>query len=219
LLAQFGFRGFVYHLLTRVFNLHISLSEMGAFDLWAWQLWWLVGLWLGIRWAKGDLHLEAWANRKTTVAAIIAVCFLVLRYAELLDILDLGKFGVLLNKWDFGIGRIIDFAAVATLVLRFRSILKPLAIEPLVMMGQASLPVFCTHLLCVFFALTIMGNNPVVSGWQAIIVVLISLSSLLLTARIAANGRTKLKGDHPSWPDVRIPPRADYGKDLASKAA
>ena len=218
LLAQFGLRGYVYHLLTRVFNLHISLNEMGAFDLWAWQLWWLVGLWLGVRWAKGDLPVEAWAKRMTTVAAIVAVCFLVLRYAEMLDILDVGKFGVLLNKWDFGIGRIIDFAAFATLVIRFRSILQPLAIQPLVILGQASLPVFCAHLLCVFFALTIMGNNSVVSGWQAIIVVLLSLSSLLLTARIAANGRAKIKGDRPSWPNVQIP-RDGYREDLASKAA
>ena len=43
LLAQFGFRGFVYHWLIRAFHLRIPLNQMGAFNLWAWQLWWLVG--------------------------------------------------------------------------------------------------------------------------------------------------------------------------------
>jgi hypothetical protein len=218
LLAQFGFRGYVYHWMTRAFHLHIPLNEMGAFDLWAWQLWWLVGLWLGVRWAKGNLHLEVWARRMTVPAVIVALCFLVLRYAQMADILEIGKFGRLLDKWDFGIGRMIDFAAVATLAIRFRSVLKPLAIRPLVLMGQASLPVFCIHLLCVFFALTIMGNNPIVGGWQSIVVILISLSALLLTAKIAANRRAKAKADHPAGPKVQIPPHG-YGKDLNTNAA
>jgi hypothetical protein len=213
LLAQFGFRSFVYHLMTRAFNLHIPLNEMGAFDLWAWQFWWLVGLWLGARWAQGNLNLEVWARRMTVPATIVAACFLALRYAQVAEILDIGKFAPLLNKWDFGVGRIIDFAAVATLAVRFRSFLKPLAIRPLVIMGQASLPVFCVHLLCVFFALTIMGNSSIVGGWQAIVVVLISLSALLLTAKIAATRRAKAKGDHPQ---TQIPPRTGYGKDLAA---
>jgi hypothetical protein len=213
LLAQFGFRGFVYHLMTRAFNLHIPLNEMGAFDLWAWQLWWLVGLWLGVRWAKGNLPLEVWARRVTVPATVVALCFLALRYAQMADILEIGKFGLLLDKWDFGIGRMIDFAAVAALAIRFRSVLKRLAIRPLVLLGQASLPVFCIHLLCVFFALTLMGNKAIVAGWQSIVVILISLSALLLTAKIAANRRAKAKGDHPQ---AQIPPRAGYGKDLAA---
>jgi hypothetical protein len=222
LLAQFGFRSFVYNvynLIAPAFNLHNSLNQMGAFDLWAWQLWWLVGLWLGACWAKGDLHLEAWAHRMTIPAAVVAACFLMLRYAEMADVLEVGRYAVLLNKWDFGIGRFVDFAAVATLAVRFRTLLKPSAIRPLVMMAQASLPVFCVHLLCVFIALTIMGNNPVVSGWQAVAVILISVSSLLLTARIAASRRAAMNGDRPPSPTVQLPPEVGYGKDLASRAA
>lgn len=214
LLAQFGLRGLVYHWMMRLFDLHIALNQMGAFDLWAWQLWWIVGLWLGVRWAKGDLHLQAWAQRMTVVAAIVAACFFVLRYVDMAGVLDVRKFAFLLNKWDFGFGRIVDFAAVATLAIRFQSVLKPLAIRPLVMLGQASLPVFCVHLLCVFLALTIMGNNAVVSGWQAIMVVLLSLSALLLTARIATNRSAKSKGSRPELP---IPP--GYIGDVASRAA
>jgi hypothetical protein len=190
LLAQFGLRSFVYHIQTRAFGMRIPLNEMGAFDLWAWQLWWLVGLWLGVRWAKDNLCLD-WVKRVTIPAAIVAFFFLVLRYAQLNGILSFGRFGLLLDKWDFGFGRMIDFTAVAILAIRLRSLLRPLAIRPLVMLGQASLPVFCVHLLCVFFALTIMKNDPIIGGWKAVAVIIASLLALLITAKIATKRRAK----------------------------
>ena len=203
LLAQFGLRSFVYHLQTRIFGMRIPLNEMGAFDLWAWQLWWLVGLWLGVRWAKDDLRLD-WVKRVTIPAAIVAFFFLVLRYAQLNGILSFGRFGLLLDKWDFGFGRMIDFTAVAILAIRFRSVLISFATRPLVMLGQASLPVFCVHLLCVFIALTIMKNDPILGGWKAIIVILASLSALLITAKIAANRRAKA-GNRATGPKLQTP--------------
>jgi hypothetical protein len=188
LFAQFGFRSFVYHVQNRSFGLQIPLKEMGAFDLWAWQLWWLVGLWSGVRWAKGNFRLD-WARRMTIPAAIVAVFFLVLRYAQVDGVVTFGKSGLLLDKWDFGVGRIINFTAVSVLAIRFRSVLSFFAIRPLVTLGQSSLPVFCVHLLCVFVALTIMESDPILRGWKGIIVILTSLSALLLTAKIAANRR------------------------------
>ena len=105
----------------------------------------------------------------------------------------------------------IDFTAVAVLAIRFRSVLRPFAIKPLVMLGQASLPVFCVHLLCVFFALTIMKNDPIIGGWKAIVVVLSSLSALLLTAKIATNRRAKAREN----PRNLQPPPAGYETRLA----
>ncbi len=191
--AQFGFKTMVYSWLTHAFGLRIPLNEMGAFDLWAWQLWWLVGLWLGVRWATHDLPLEQWTHRKIVVlpAAAIALLFLILRYVQLEESLDLGKLAPLLDKWDFGFGRIIDFSAIAILTIRFRSVLKRLAIRPLVLMGQASLQVFCVHLLCVFFALTVMGNNAMLTGWPAVTLVVTSLLSLVLTATVVGRRGTK----------------------------
>jgi hypothetical protein len=186
---------------------------MGAFDLWAWQLWWLVGLWLGVRWAKDDLHLD-WVKKMTIPAATVAGFFLLLRYAQVAGVVTFGKFGLLFDKWDFGIGRMLDFTAIAALAIRFRSLLRPLAIRPLVMLGQASLPVFCVHLLCVLCALTIMGNDPILRGSKAIVVVLASLSALLLTAKIAAKRRAKA-GESP--PQVQPPTRGGYEPGLATK--
>jgi hypothetical protein len=154
---------------SRAFGLQVPLNEMGAFDLWAWQLWWLVGLWLGVRWAKDDLHLEDWAKRMVIPAAVTAVFFLVLRYAQVDGLVTLQKSGLLLDKWDFGIGRIIDFTAVAVLDIRFRSVLRHLAIRTIVMLGQA-LPVFCVHLLLCLLS-THHHENSDLTGWTAIAVV------------------------------------------------
>ena len=202
LLAQFGLRESVYHWMVRVFHLRISLNQMGAFNLWAWQLWWLVGIWLGVRWAKNNLNLEFWARRVTLPAAVVAFSFLTLRYLLMAYNFPLGSFAILIDKWNFGILRMIDFAAVAALAIRFRSLLAPLAIRPLVMIGQASLQVFCVHLLCVFVALTVMGNKPIVGGWESVAVILISISALLLTGRISAVLRAKAKRSQagPSTP-------------------
>ncbi|MCU1301025.1 MAG: OpgC protein [Candidatus Sulfotelmatobacter sp.] len=216
LLAQFGFRSFVYHVQSRAFGLRIPLNEMGAFDLWAWQLWWLVGLWLGVRWAKDDFRLD-WVKRMTIPAAIAAIFFLILRYAQMTGVLTFGKSGLLLDKWDFGVGRMIDFTAVGVLAIRSRSALSFFAIRPLVMLGQASLPVFCVHLLCVFFALTIMGNDPIIRDWKAIVVILTSLTALLLTARIAANRRANSGGNRAAKPKLPTPPPAGYQPGLATQ--
>jgi hypothetical protein len=200
LLAQVGLRSYAHGVLTRDFGLQVPLNEMGAFDLWAWQLWWLCGLWLGVRWARDDLPLEAWARRFVIPAAIVSGFFLVLRYAQVAGVVDFGAFGSLLDKWSLGAGRIVDFAAVGALVVRFRSALKPLAIPSLVMLGRASLEVFCVHLLCVFTALTIMGDRPVIRGWAALALVLASWSALLLTAALVA--RAKGRRDRSGGPKL-----------------
>jgi len=209
LFAQFGFRSFVYHVQSRAFGLQIPLNEMGAFDLWAWQLWWLVGLWLGVRWAKDDFRL-GWVKQTAIPAAMAAFFFLVLRYAQIDGTLTFGKSGLLFDKWDFGLGRMIDFTAVAVLAIRFRSVLRPFAIRPLVMLGQASLPVFCVHLLCVFFALTIMKNDPIIGGWKAVVIILASLSALLLTAKVATNRRAKARGNRATGPKLQTTPPVGY---------
>src|SRR3982074_3803031 len=46
MLAQFGFRSVDHNFAGLPLRLQIPVKEMGAFDLWALQLWWLVGLWL-----------------------------------------------------------------------------------------------------------------------------------------------------------------------------
>jgi hypothetical protein len=80
--------------------------------------------------------------------------------------------------------RLIDFAAIAALLIRFRSVLRPLAVRPLVMLGQASLQVFCVHLLCCIFGLTLLGSASMMSGAMQCALLATTLSVMLGTARI-----------------------------------
>jgi peptidoglycan/LPS O-acetylase OafA/YrhL len=111
----------------------------------------------------------------------------------------------------------INFTAVAVLAIRFRSVLRPFAIRPLVMLGRASLPVFCAHLLCVFFALTIMKNDPIIGGWKAIVIILASLSALLVTAKIATNRRANVGRSRATSPKAPTPEPTGYEKGLATQ--
>ncbi|HUK65226.1 MAG TPA: OpgC domain-containing protein [Anaeromyxobacteraceae bacterium] len=218
--AQFGFRSFAHRLVTRALALHIPLNEMGAFDLWAWQLWWLVGLYLGVRWARGDLRFDLWARRLMLPAALVALSFLALRYAQMGGMVSLGKFDLLLDKWTFGAGRIVDFTAVAVLAVHFRGFLKHLAVQPLVLLGQASLEVFCVHLMCVFFALTVMGSRPQIRGPAALVLVAASCAALFLTATLVTRRRARANraGALPAVP-AQHPPESHLTQSPARRPA
>ena len=181
LLAQFGLRQSAYDFCTHVFGLRIPLNATGAFDLFAWQLMWLVGLYAGTRWARNDLPVEAWAGSMLVPALVIVPILFALRYSVGHGI-ELGNFEVNFDKWHLGGVRLINFAAVAALLIRFQSVLKPLAIRPLVMMGQASLQVFCAHLLFCFIGLALMGDAPRVNGWHQAALVIVALSGMFLTS-------------------------------------
>ncbi len=196
LAAQFEFRQAVYDASTQIFGVHIPLSATGAFDLFAWQFMWLVGLYCGVRWSKDDLPAEKWARRMLIPAVIVVPVLVALRYSVGRGI-ELGMFEVSFDKWHLGIVRLINFAAIAALLIHFRAPMKQLAIRPLVMMGQASLQVFCAHLLFCFIGLAIMGEAPMVNGWQKAALITLTLSGMWLTAKIFSRERPAIARTQP----------------------
>jgi hypothetical protein len=183
LLAQFGLRQAIYDFLCRYAGLRVPFSDLGAFDLWAWQFLWLLGLWCGVRWAEGRLPVERWAQRIAVPAMVAVPILLALRWTVGNGI-ELGNLEFLFDKWHLGAVRLVDFAAIAALAIRFQNTLKPLAIGPLVALGQASIQVFCAHLLFCFVGLAAMGTRSMVSGWQQVVLVVLTLSALRLTAKV-----------------------------------
>ena len=97
---------------------------------------------------------------------------------------ELGIFEVCFDKWHLGVVRLINFAAIAALLIRFPSVLRKLSVRPLVQMGQASLPVFCAHLFFCFAGLTLMGNASMLKGWEQVMLSAITFSGLWLTAKV-----------------------------------
>lgn len=183
MLAQFGLRQALYDFATHHIGLNIPLSATGSFDLFAWQFMWMMGLYCGVRWAKSDLPVVDWARRMLVPALLIVPALFALRYSVGRGI-ELGIFEVSFDKWHLGIVRIVNFAAIATLLVRFRSVLRPIAVRPLVTMGQSSLQVFCAHVLFCFFGLAIMGDAPILNGWHDVALVTTTLLGMLLIAQI-----------------------------------
>ncbi|HTW22356.1 MAG TPA: OpgC domain-containing protein [Candidatus Baltobacteraceae bacterium] len=200
LAAQFGLRQALYGFAVHYVGLRIPLNEMGAFNLWAWQLMWVLGMWCGARWAKDTLDVEEWARRAWIPAAMVAVALLVVRYAEIRG-LNLGAWSIFFDKWHLGVVRLIDFAAIATLLIRFQSVVKPLAVRPLVLMGQSSLQVFCAHFVFCFLGLAWMGGNDRLYGWPQPVLVVVTFAALLLVARLFA--RPEINGAPNRSPSAR----------------
>jgi hypothetical protein len=214
-MAQFGFRQEEHALVSKIIPTHIPLNEMGSFDLWAWQFLWIVGIYMGVRWGRGDLDIETWAKRLTIPAIIVAVPLFELRRA-LSTGMDLGPFEGLFDKWHLGPIRLMNFAAIAVLVILFQSVLKPLAVRPLVLMGQASLQVFCVHLLFVFAGLTLLGNASMLSGAKQTGLLAATFAAMLITAKIFSKAEAKQErqpktnpsDDPPQAPKPAIEPES-----------
>jgi hypothetical protein len=115
------------------------------------------------------------------------------------------------DKWHLGVVRLVDFTAIAVLLIRAHSYLKPLSIRPLVLLGQSSLQVFCTHLLFCFAGLTLLGNASMLSSWKQFGLLAATISAMLLTAKLFAKAELK--------PDVKVTIAAQKLPTLARVAA
>jgi hypothetical protein len=190
LFAQFGFRSAEHNFMMRFIPTRIPINEMGSFDLWAWQFLWIAGIWFGVRWAQDKLPVEKWASRAVIPAALLVCVFFGLRHAVSYG-LPLGATEFLFDKWHLGALRLLNFAAAATVLIYFQSLLKPLAIRPLVLMGQCSLQVFCVHLLFCFAGLTLMGNASMLNGWKQFALLTVTFTAMLLTAKLFSKSEAK----------------------------
>ncbi len=151
--AQFGLRHFVYTHIS-LFGLHVPEDSIGAFDLFAWQLLWMVALALGTRYADdaerggqpASNGVQPWLLR---LSIAVAIMFLLLRYSSADQLINSQLLGFLTDKWRLGPARVVNFAAIAIVLARYGSQLASFKLfAPLALLGQASLEVFSVHILC-----------------------------------------------------------------------
>jgi hypothetical protein len=200
MLAQFGFRQHEHAFMSKIVPTRIPLNEMGSFDLWAWQFLWIAGIWLGVCWGQGNLPIEKWARRIAIPAFIIVGPLFALRRA-LEHGVELGPYEFLFDKWHLGPIRLLNFIAVAAILIMAQSVLKPLAIRPLVLMGQSSLQVFCVHLLFCFAGLTLLGNASMLSTSRQLALLATTFTAMLLTAKLFSKSEAK----HERQPKTEAP--------------
>lgn len=192
--AQFGLRAWLYRHVN-LFGLNVPQDSTGAFDMYAWQLLWIVGLALGNIYsdqiagasareeAPAKATFPLWLVRLSVCAAAV---FLMLRYSPVEHWIDPDSYGWLIDKWHLGPARVINFAALTIVVVRYGERVASLPIfQPLAALGQASIEVFSVHVLCCLAgdALSTSGE-PDLAAWQQILLLVFTTAALFLTARV-----------------------------------
>jgi hypothetical protein len=188
LLAQFGLRTAIYARMVELAGVRIPLNEMGAFDLLAWQFLWAVGLWIGS--GSAGSSFKVLTSKISVIAALlVAAAILLVRHPILHTQLDGLPWAGFIDKWHLGALRLLDFSSLAILFVVSRSWLaRWLTISPLVVLGKASLEVFCAHLLFCFVALSLVkdGTLPV---WMQLVLIATSFMGLYTVARLSMHSR------------------------------
>lgn len=192
LLAQFGLRDLVHNWIVHITHLNIPLQEMGAFNLFAWQAVWIVGLWIGTRSAMHEevfRKIPGWAAGLCCAACLF---FIGVRWGWLGPDLTQQALGIQLDKWQIGPLRVINLVTFSIVFYWLRKyLLRWVAVEPFLTLGKASLQVFCTHLAFVFVGLTLLvrdvgddagAPSEQLHGFTAITLLVVTFAGLILVA-------------------------------------
>jgi hypothetical protein len=132
-------------------------ESFGAFSLLAWQLLWVLGLSLG-----RSMQACAWVARPlppgfVAFAIAASLCFFSLR------LLVLSGFELrpdtLFNKWQLGAARLLNLACLIVVFVHVvRHLVPAQSMRALSLLGRASLPVFCAHIVLSLAAHTVVRD-------------------------------------------------------------
>ncbi|WP_446742106.1 OpgC domain-containing protein [Silvibacterium acidisoli] len=219
LLAQFGLRDLVHNQIVHITHLKIPLQETGAFNLFAWQAVWTIGLWLGARSATGVFPLKKLPAWTVPVSAAACVFFIGVRHNWLGPHLTQQTLGLSLDKWQIGPLRALNLVAFSIVFFWMRRFLLPLvAREPFLTLGKASLHVFCAHVFFVFGGLALLyGEVAQLHGLAAVSLVVVTLSGLILVALREVRKRTD-KGSSGKPSTAFTPSTAETIRELGEQA-
>jgi hypothetical protein len=192
--AQFGLRAWIHGHID-LFGLSVPEASTGAFDSYAWQLLWMVGLALGSIYAESIAVTASLRDDKSEVGVsrlllrlsfAVAACFLILRYSPVDRWIDMNTYGWLIDKWHLGPARVINFAALAIVLTRYGTRIAALPfIKPLASLGQASIEVFSVHVLCCVAGHALSSDaDPQLPWWQQALLLILTISALFLTAHL-----------------------------------
>jgi hypothetical protein len=187
-LAQFGVGQAVYQTIASATRFDMRYAETGAFSLLAWQLLWIIGLWMGSTKAEGherDMATPGWI---VAPAVVVALVFMVWRHAVGQTPFPSGNgLNVLFDKWHLSPLRLLNFLALLVVTVRWGNSVAPWFARPfLARLGAASLPVFCAHLVICLLALALFGSQYDHRGWEVDVALLIgTFAALYAVAEVA----------------------------------
>jgi hypothetical protein len=214
LLAQFGLRAWVHHVVVHVTTLQIPLQDTGSFNLFAWQMVWVAGLCIGAASAQEGRSFRRPPRFVYQVSALICIFFIGVRHYWFGNHLTQQTLGLQLDKWQLGPLRLVNLIAFACVIYWSRKLLTRLIlIEPFIMLGKASLQVFCAHLAFVFVGLAFLyGTLSQLHGFYAVDLVASTFVGLIFVA--FRKIRRERQEHTTNNPELKINPPPTYVLDL-----
>ena len=190
LFAQLGGRRLLYETVVPLTGVHFPMEAGGSFDMFAWQLLWIGGLWVGSRHHPAAVR-AATSPRALAAAAAIAAAFFLWRH-NAAAWTALGGFYPLVDKWQLGALRLLNFAALALVVTHtVLPLLSWLQLNVFTLLGRASLQVFCAHLIVCVASLALIADDDTPLGLpqEAVSLALMLVVMILVAKRSAAAAR------------------------------
>jgi hypothetical protein len=221
LLAQFGLRDLVHNWIVHLTHLPIPLQESGAFNLFAWQMIWTVGLWLGACSAMDAVPLDKIPGWLAAAAGAVCIFFIGVRFNWFGPHLTVQAFGLKLDKWQIGPLRVLNLIAFTICAYWSRKyVLKLIHREPFITLGMASLRVFCAHIVFVFAGLTMLYGDfnsdglDQLHGIPAVALLACTFASLIFLASREVRSK-RLEKEKRRLLEMREQPREEVNAGLA----
>jgi hypothetical protein len=200
ILAQFGVGRIVYQAIAGATRFDMPYAQTGAFSLLAWQLLWIIGLWMGSARADDDERAIATPGWLVAPAAVVALVFLLWRHATgEMPFPSGNELNTLFDKWRLAPLRLLDFVALLVVTIRWGSAVAPWFARPfLTRMGASSLPVFCSHLVICLLALAFFGTEYDHRGWGVDVALLIGTFAALYAVAEVSLRMGRVAGERTS---------------------
>lgn len=187
--AQFGLGPALYQMAFGWFDMPVRYRDMGAFEIFAWQFLWTMGLWMGTEHSRPDRTSTRFPRWMVRTALALAACAFLWRHAVgQTPMPDGSVVNLMFDKWHLGPLRLINLLALLVLVMHFGPWLKRHLPRwrPLETLGQAALPVFCAHLVVALLALAVFGATNPARPWSVdLLILFVGVYALWVVARVS----------------------------------
>jgi hypothetical protein len=126
---------------------NLPFVQLGPFDLLAWQLLWVGGLFIGQRFLENKSPLPM-PYLLRPLSVLSAIAFLFWRWISITSGPDPVTQTWLFDKWHLGPLRLINFAIAASVTATFLKYLNrwEAPLRPFLLIGRHMLPVFCSQI-------------------------------------------------------------------------
>ena len=185
--AQFGLRRSLHHFAEQAFGWDVPLHAMGAFDLFAWQFLWVMGLWFGAL-GFGRTREVLASGRSVLNAALALSCaiFAWRHFAGPAGFTDTAMHLFWIDKWTLSPVRVVNLLALLCVITGFATRWSWLSRVPtLAVLGRASLWVFAAHIATMLLIACLPAEpDERFGGMRGVMLVALAYGVLLGTAAV-----------------------------------